>query len=216
MLCSLLRQPVQLGVELLHADAHAVDAAGLHRYELLAREQLRNALHRHRHGVDAREDGADDVHHARVLAGPHQDGRAAADVERLGRGAGEEVPEQLPLALEVIEIGIELLRAAERLYRKQAVAAAVRIGANAIGKAGVEREGRGLRAVPALALRHHARHRHAALLPEPRRGKAVQDAVDLPPPERIVDERPDIRTCCRKTLIHRDGPPHTISARCRW
>ena len=123
----------------------------------------------------------DDVHQRGVLVGLVEVGGAAPEVDARQVGALEVGAEQLPFAYQVAEVGVELLSIAVYLGRKQAEAAASRIGRQAVRRADVQVDAlahaAGRRPAP---VPHDRRHGNVPIEPEDGRRMPVQHLVALP------------------------------------
>ena len=117
----------QLVLELLRADADAIDPRLDHRRDALLVEQLRHALEGHLGVGRDGEQLAHRAHHALVVARPQHVGRAAAEVDAVDGLAREVRRIEQELALEILEILRDRGIAGEVLAREQAEATRRRI-----------------------------------------------------------------------------------------
>ena len=131
----------QLVGELLGADADPVDSGGLHRRELLAREELGDPFESDLGRRRSRpQNVADQAEQTLVAVGRIEVGRAAAEIDAVERAAVELVTVELPLQLEVAQVLVELRPVPEHLAGEEAEAAAVGPGGQAEGRRDVEDE----------------------------------------------------------------------------
>ena len=134
----------------------------------------------HRVIAEPGEHLAHDVHQARIVIGPVQVRRAAAEIDAGDDVVGEDIAVKVALALEIVEIGLKLPHSREDLDGKQAVAAPFRVRLRAEGCRDIKVDPRRLLRPLVPALVQELLHRHVPFVPEAHRGKAVEDLVHLP------------------------------------